>query len=812
MSLPYYCLNGCGSKIINANSKEWDGKWTQGTCTWNYGSQCQCKGGYKGDDCSIPICTDCPASRGNCTSPDNCECVTGYSHSSNATKDCAKSDCDESNYCGVYGRCNGGDKCACSVNWYGPKCRVLCDKTVCNGGTCGYNDVTGNILCDCSNTSFFGLKCQIPIVVVSVIGVVVFLIIVIGFVLLVRHRIRNVIELDFLLNTDWKADWDEIRMRQANQKSSVRSMLSMMSMISAKSGKMDGRFICQNQGNWNGREVVVKSIRKEQVDLSPQLREEIKQVREMNHPNLCLFVGACLESPHICVLNEVCGKGSLEDILANDDVALGWDFRYSMLKDICRGLTYIRNSGIGSHGRLKSSNCLVDNRWCIKISDFGLKGFKSDQYGIRNFLPEAGIGVALPQGNEMEGCDYYNLLWTAPEILATGISHLNHVMYGTIIADVYSFAIIMVEMCTRAHPFHELSHLRPEEIVQMIARLIDPDRSIKLVECRDIDNVPILVVRPQINDDDLPDSHDQAEGLMTLVDTCWNQDSKCRPDFPTCGKCLNRISPHRGELMDNLIVLMEQYTSSLETVVSERTANIAEEKAKIDLLLSKMLPPLIAEELKSGKNPKPEYFNNVTIYFSDVVGFANICSQSSPFQVVEILNGLYSIMDNVMDSFDCYKVETIGDCYMVASGLPIRNGDRHAGEIASMALELLQSFNGVSYKGFDNEQVQLRVGIHSGPCVAGVVGIKMPRYCLFGDTVNTASRMESGGYALKIHLSEDTYKVLEKLGGYQVTCRGEIAVKGRGTMTTYWLNGKDGVTYNLPTEDMALSASQHHFK
>ena len=83
---------------------------------------------------------------------------------------------------------------------------------------------------------------------------------------------------------------------------------------------------------------------------------------------------------------------------------------------------------------------------------------------------------------------------------------------------------------------------------------------------------------------------------------------------------------------------------------------------------------------------------------------------------------------------------------------------------------------------------------------------------MFGDTVNTASRMESGGFALKIHLSEDTYKVLEKLGGYQVTCRGEIAVKGRGTMTTYWLNGKDGVTYNLPTEDMALSASQHHFK
>ena len=797
--LSFYCTEGCGGERINATS------WKNGKCIWNYGSKCQCNNGYIGDDCSAPVCEGCQHYMGECVRPGKCICKSGYRD--NITNDCSIFHCDT--YGCVHGNCTSGDNCVCERYFYGRNCKEKCSCD--HDGICDDTNV-GTGACDCRLTGYFGQKCTYPTVIVIVLASAGGLAIIILLILGVRHKTRKMIELDFLMNTDWKANWDEIRMRQTNQKSSVKSVLSMMSMISARSGKGDGKVFCQNQGHWNGREIVVKIIRKEKLDLSPELRVEIKQIREMHHPNLCLFIGACLESPHICILNEVCGKGSLEDILANDDISLGWDFRYSMLKDICRGMTYLANSEIGSHGRLKSSNCLVDNRWCVKISDFGLKNFKADQYGIRVFAPENGVGVELPDAKEIEGCDYYNLLWTAPEIIATGVSHLNHVAYGSSAGDIYSFSIIMVEMCTRQHPYHELSHLRSDELVQMIGRLIENCNSAKLVESRDIEDIPIFVIRPQINEDDLPDNVEQAEGLLTLIETCWNHDPLCRPDFATCGKCLNRISPHRGELMDNLIVLMEQYTSSLEAIVAERTANIAEEKAKIDLLLSKMLPPLIAEELKSGKNPKPEYFNNVTIYFSDVVGFGNICSKATPFQVVEILNGLYSVMDNVIDSFDCYKVETIADCYMVASGLPVRNGDKHAGEIASMALELLQSFNGVSYVGYDDKQVQLRIGIHSGPVVAGVVGMKMPRYCLFGDTVNTSSRMESGGFALKIHLSEDTYKVLEKLGGYIVTCRGEIPVKGRGVMTTYWLKGKVGMEYRLPTEDMALSASQHYFK
>ncbi|XP_017024987.1 uncharacterized protein [Drosophila kikkawai] len=248
------------------------------------------------------------------------------------------------------------------------------------------------------------------------------------------------------------------------------------------------------------------------------------------------------------------------------------------------------------------------------------------------------------------------------------------------------------------------------------------------------------------------------------------------------------VSPVIIVLVKNAAATIQLYALNL----SQKAKELKREKRKSDSLLFQMLPPSVAMQLKQTQQVPAELYEAVTIYFSDIVGFTEIAADCTPLEVVTFLNSIYRVFDERIECYDVYKVETIGDSYMVASGLPVKNGNKHISEIATMALDLLDASSVFRIPRAGDEFVQIRCGVHTGPVVAGIVGTKMPRYCLFGDTVNTASRMESTGEAQKIHITEEMHDSLQQVGGFRTEHRGLIDVKGKGLMSTYWLTCKDG--------------------
>ncbi|XP_003394498.1 soluble guanylate cyclase 88E isoform X1 [Bombus affinis] len=239
--------------------------------------------------------------------------------------------------------------------------------------------------------------------------------------------------------------------------------------------------------------------------------------------------------------------------------------------------------------------------------------------------------------------------------------------------------------------------------------------------------------------------------------------------------------------------------------LEESMRKLDEEMKRTDELLYQMIPKQVADRLRNGESPIDtcEMFDSVSILFSDVVTFTEICSRITPMEVVSMLNAMYSLFDTLTERNRVYKVETIGDAYMVVSGAPVKEND-HADRVCDMALDMVEAITDLKDRS-TGLHLQIRVGIHSGAVVAGIVGLKMPRYCLFGDSVNTASRMEATSQAMQIHISESTRELLSP--SYKVKERGEIEVKGKGTMKTYWLEKREhrssstkGITIQEPTQ------------
>ncbi|MGL5192472.1 MAG: adenylate/guanylate cyclase domain-containing protein [Chroococcales cyanobacterium] len=213
-------------------------------------------------------------------------------------------------------------------------------------------------------------------------------------------------------------------------------------------------------------------------------------------------------------------------------------------------------------------------------------------------------------------------------------------------------------------------------------------------------------------------------------------------------------------------------------------AALHREKQKVEALLLNILPPSIAKQLQQEAGAIAEKFDAVTILFADIVKFTELSTRVSPQELVSILNTIVCRFDLLTEKHGLEKIKTIGDAYLVVGGVPLSRPD-HAEAIAEMALDMQEAIAQFNSEYLTN--LSLRIGINTGPVVAGVIGIKKFTYDLWGDAVNTASRMESHGIPGKIQVSETTYHLLQHQ--YKFEERGLIEIKGKGEMNTYFLMG-----------------------
>ncbi len=534
---------------------------------------------------------------------------------------------------------------------------------------------------------------------------------------------------------DMKVNWSDV----------IQPQPYSISSINIERGDNTNNTTCLYTALFKGSIVIVEILGECLVNFYDRNTQvALTTMRELTHVNLCQFVGICSDSPNVCLLLSNAERGTLHHVLMDEIISLGFDFKLSLISDIAEGMNFLHQSAIDFHGTLSSFKCVIDSKWTCKIYGFGLQMVRSS----------------------IKKTSATHMLWMAPEALHETQDTISKNSVGLKERDVYSFGIIVQEIVLQCPPYGlNDTSLDTSQIVQNVRQGCSP------------------VFRPVVPIDSAP------QLWIELMQKCWQEAPSDRPSFAHILSLVRAMNQGNDiNLIDKMINLLEHHTTNLEEMVVCRLHDIEVEKSKVEELLNELLPRSVAHQLKRGIVVDPEVFDCVTIFFSDIVGFTKISSAAEPIQIIQMLNEMYTLFDDTTQAFDVYKVATIGDAYIVASGVPIRNGDKHAAEICKLALALRDSVHQVTIPHMPRARLQMRMGIHSGSCVGAVTGLKMPRFLLFGNTVDIAAKMESGGESMKIHVSETTKQLIDGDKDLVVTRRGEMMMKGKGYIDTYWLH------------------------
>ncbi|DBA87007.1 TPA: hypothetical protein ACH3X2_000386 [Trebouxia sp. C0005] len=319
-------------------------------------------------------------------------------------------------------------------------------------------------------------------------------------------------------------------------------------------------------------------------------------------------------------------------------------------------------------------------------------------------------------------------------------------------SNAYAYGMLIYEVLFHRVPYQD------EDQEEVLIALNDKHRS--------------LTKRPSLSSDDIKDV---PHALVKLMQQCWHKDPAIRPSFDTVKSALATIAN-------------ETFKCSLEFASHMR-------RVRQQALLNQMLPSKVLAALTDGRTPEPEQYDCVTVIFCDIMDFNELSATLQPQQVMEMLDRLYNVLDNLALRHQLFKVETIGCTHMVVGNLQNPQPD-HTARAVWFALDAHRAAQSVRISAKDPTlgYINLKIGMHSGPVVASVVGTTNPRYCLFGDTVNTASRMQSSCLGNKTQISRDAAHLAMKQDSrlrYHIVARpGVQQLKGKGPMKTFWVQSE----------------------
>eukprot|EP01135_Chromosphaera_perkinsii_P003189 Nk52_evm11s237 gene=Nk52_evmTU11s237 len=570
---------------------------------------------------------------------------------------------------------------------------------------------------------------QLFLIIGASVGSFIFIVLVVVTLVLCTRRRRAVYLAKKLANLEWVIDYSSLKIKGDGEETS-QSKHSSLGARSERTFEVGEKTFCAT-ASFNSLHCSFKKLSLEEaLTITRDIALDVLNFREMKHDNVNPFVGAVVASGLYAILWEYAPKGSLRDAIVSPMLS-DWTFKYSIASDIAKGLSYIHSSKLVSHGNLHGSNVVLTNSWVARITDFG-------PYSIWSLDKCSECASA----SQSETSNWYHHYFMPPEVLSFRKNlDLRIRCPGTPEGDVYSYSMVLVELFTLHTPYWEIDMEHEKIILQIKENGLRPN----LLLMQDLE-IP------------LP--------LVTLLHSCWENNPEHRPSSSSIVSKIKTINPDGNlPLLDNMIGLLKRYANNLEETIEERAKNLEKEKKRFEKVALEIFPPSILRRITNGEVIVPKRYDEVSIYFCDIVGFTGIASKSTPAEIVQFLSDFYVAFDGAITQYDAYKAATIGDAYTITSGLPEENGHIHSREICLLAHHLMRLIKEeLTISHLPDVPLQLRAGCHTGIVSAGVVGHATPRYCLFGNAVAFTASLESSSLPMKIQISSNMFSHLQKHG------------------------------------------------